>query len=381
MLRILIAAEIFPPDIGGPASYSESLARALHAKGFAVSLVCYSDRPDGPAYPFPVYRIVRRSKLGHYRSYTRKLRELAASADVIYAQGPIGSGVPAWWVSRKTGVPFVVKVVGDYAWEAYQHAGGRHGVDEFQRRSAGGLRVRLLRFLERFVVRRAARVIVPSQYLARIVAGWGVEPERIAVVYNGFEAPTILERDAARRELEVSGPTVATVGRLVPWKGFDVLMAAVARLEGVRLLIIGDGPGRVRLEQVAQKLGIAERVQFAGRLPRERVLAHLAAADVFALLSAYEGLAHTVLEAMAARTPVVVSDAGGNVEVVESGVNGLAVPIDAGAAAEAIGRLLRDPSLRGRFVAEAAKGLARFSFERMVGETISVLGIPCPQRM
>lgn len=372
-MKVLIAAEIFPPDIGGPASYSESLALALHAKGFSVSLVCYSDRPDGSAYPFPVHRIVRGGKLRHYRAYARVLRRLAAGVDVIYAQGPIGSGLPAWWVSRKTGVPYIVKVVGDYAWEAYQRRGGKRSIDQFQSHWRW-TRFCLLQFLEGFVARRARRVTVPSKYLGRLVAGWAVPGEKIAVVYNALEAlPVAPDRVRARERLGLSGRLVVSVGRLVPWKEFDVLMAAVARLEGVRLIIIGDGPDRVRLEQVAQKLGIAERVQFTGRLPRERVLAHLAAADVFALLSAYEGLPHTVLEAMAARTPVVVSAAGGNAEVVESGANGLVVPIDAGAAAEAISRLLRDPSLRERLVAEAAKGLARFSFERMVGETIAVL--------
>ncbi|MBI3305361.1 glycosyltransferase family 4 protein [Candidatus Parcubacteria bacterium] len=378
-MRILIAAEIFPPDIGGPASYSEALAEALQARGFEVAVVCYSDRPDGPAQPFPVHRIVRGGKFRHYRAYAKALGRAAAGAQVIYAQGPIGSGLPAWWVSRKTGVPYVVKVVGDYAWEAYQNTGetaqrgGLHGIDEFQRRSVGGLRVRLLRFFERLVARSASRVIVPSHYLARIVAGWGVEPERISLVYNGFEAPAVPERGVARRELGVSGQMVISVGRLVPWKGFDVLLTALAQLAGVQLIIIGDGSDRTRLERIADERGVAERVRFVGRLPRERVLARLAAADVFALLSAYEGLPHTVLEAMSARTPVIVSAAGGNREVVEDGVNGLVVEPTPAAAAEAISRLLADPALRERLAANAFAGLERFSFERMIEETVGVL--------
>ncbi|MBI2624117.1 glycosyltransferase family 4 protein [Candidatus Parcubacteria bacterium] len=374
MIRILIAAEIFPPDIGGPASYSESLAEELHRRGVPVRLVCYSDRADGRPYSFPVVRVVRRGKFGQYRAYTRALAAWTHEASVIYAQGPIGSGLPALWVSRKTGVPFVVKVVGDYAWEAYQHAGGRHGIDEFQRRSAGGLRVRLLRFFERLVARSASRVIVPSQYLARIVAGWGVGPERIVVVYNAFDALTVPERDAARRELDFSGSVVVSVGRLVPWKGFDTLIAAVVRLNGVRLVIIGDGPDRSRLERIAGHEGISGRVRFTGRLPRGQVFEYLAGADVFALLSAYEGLPHTVLEAMAARTPVVVSSAGGNREVVEDGVSGLVVEPTPAAAADAIRKLMADPALRERLAANAFAGLERFSFERMMTETIAILG-------
>lgn len=372
-MRIVIAAEIFPPDIGGPASYSESLALALHAEGFAVSLVCYSDRPDGPEYPFPIHRIIRRSKLGHYRAYVRKLRELTAAADIIYAQGPIGSGLPAWWASRTTGVPYVVKVVGDYAWEAYQRRGGRGSIEEFQRRGTG-----MLRRLQAWTTRRAGRVIVPSRYLAGIVAGWGVPHERISVVYNAFGPPAVVpSRNEARGQLGLSGKIVVSVGRLVPWKGFNVLIAAVAQLNrtvpDVRLVIIGDGSDQARLERLAQEHSVADRVTLTGRINRDQVFAYVAAADVFALLSRYEGLPHTVLEAMAARTPAVVSAAGGNREVVEDGVNGLVVDATPEAAADAIQKLMADPALRERLAANAFMGLKQFSFERMVEETISVL--------
>ena len=105
-VKIVIAAEIFPPDIGGPATYSPKIAQALVEAGHQVSLICYSDKAQKDDYPFTVIRIIRSKFKLHYFKYYRQLKKLTADCDVIYAQGPVSSGWPALKVKKKLGRRF-----------------------------------------------------------------------------------------------------------------------------------------------------------------------------------------------------------------------------------------------------------------------------------
>ncbi|MEK7583833.1 MAG: glycosyltransferase, partial [Patescibacteria group bacterium] len=118
-MNIVFAANIFPPEIGGPATYVEALARYMHEMHHTVSLVCFSaysgiDR----SYPFPVHRIgLNRSKIAAHVSYFLKLASLSKKADLIYAQGPVAGGVQASLLARLRKATYFIKVTGDYAWE------------------------------------------------------------------------------------------------------------------------------------------------------------------------------------------------------------------------------------------------------------------------
>src|SRR5262249_5244968 len=133
-------------------------------------------------------------------------------------------------------------------------------------------------------------------------------------------------------------PVVLTLGRLDAQKGYPVLLEAAAQLPDADFAVAGEGPERDVLEDLAGRLGIADRVHFLGH--RTDVPELLAAADVFALPSLYEGSSLAVLEAMAARRAVVSSAVGGTEELIEDGESGLLVPPgDAAALAGAIRRL------------------------------------------
>ncbi len=185
-----------------------------------------------------------------------------------------------------------------------------------------------------------------------------------------------VDRFAPRPGRRAVPAEVVCVAQLGPTKGIDVLLEAAARLEqeGVvwgGLAIVGDGPLRVRLEALAARLGLADRVRFAGRASREGVRDVLAAASVFALPCVelpggrHDGLPVALLEAMATGLPVVTTPVGGIPEAVESGRNGWLVrPGDAGALARRLRGLLSDPDARERMGAAArATVLERFRAE------------------
>lgn len=375
-MRVLLVSNLFPPDIGGPATYVSRLARDLHGRGHSVRLVvCAEDPRGGGEYPFPVRRISRRTFMP-----VRMLIVLlwvvwyARMVDVVYVNGLEFPGILGARLARK---PVALKVVGDFAWEyAVRHGWTDDGIDHFQS-ARYGRKVEMVRRIEHWYARHADRVITPSHYLKSIVAGWGVPLDRISVVYNALTSrfDGRVSRQDARRSLGLEGTLVLTVARLYKWKNIDVLIRLVPDLPpGSKLVIVGDGPEEPFLKGLAHELGVAERVVFVGRVPQERVSLYLRAADVFVLNTRYEGLSHTILEAMDVGLPVVATAVGGNMELIEDGYNGFLVPVDDGKQIlSAIRKLLYDGTVRESFIQRSKDRVKDSSWDGLVDTTIGIL--------
>jgi glycosyltransferase involved in cell wall biosynthesis len=194
--------------------------------------------------------------------------------------------------------------------------------------------------------------------------------DRIVVIRNGIETP---DGDRATGDpvlhAALAGPeklpVVLSLARLVRDKGIDVLVAAAASVPDARFAIAGDGPEAEALSRQIAELGLAARVSLLGW--RTDVPQLLAASDLFALPSRNEAVAMSMLDAMAAGTPVIATSVGGVAEAIEDGRTGLLVPPDDPAAlAAAITRLLGDRGLRER-CAQAARAHVRerYSTEAM----------------
>jgi glycosyltransferase involved in cell wall biosynthesis len=188
----------------------------------------------------------------------------------------------------------------------------------------------------------------------------------VHVVYN--TVPAVPQTD----EFLAPDVDLVSVARLVPWKGFDQLISVVAK-NGWSLRIVGDGPLRGQLEDRARK--VRAKVEFSGHVLQSDVTPIIRRARIFVLNSSYEGLPHIVLEAMAAKVPVVATAVGGTPETIIDGITGLLVPAgDATALEERIALLLAKPALRDAIIENAtARLIDRFSFDRMAAETEGVL--------
>jgi glycosyltransferase involved in cell wall biosynthesis len=373
-MNLLMVTGIFPPDRGGPASYVPRMAAALTARGHRVEVICLSDRldHDDSDRAFAVRRISR----GTFWPLRILLTTLAVwraalRNEVIFVSG---LGAESALAAFLAGRPTVYKIVGDYSWERAVGRGWFTGTIDAYQTAAKSPLTRLSDWIRDFPLRLARRIIVPSRYLRRIVSGWRIGSEKIEVIYNA--TPRDAAAPAADRALPAwSGRTLVTVCRLVPWKGVDALIRLLPELPDTRLVIAGDGHIRGDLADLATRSGVAERVLFLGDVPHRDVAGILRQADTFVLNSTYEGLPHVVLEAMAADTPVIATDAGGTGEVVEHDATGLLVPVgDAVALRAAVERLWREPALARRLTAEAARRLnAHFDFDAMVDATEAVL--------
>jgi glycosyltransferase involved in cell wall biosynthesis len=220
-----------------------------------------------------------------------------------------------------------------------------------------------LRALARGVDRYLA---VSREIAAELVERLGWPAEKIDVVYNAVDVARVeVEAPPGLRE-ELGGsetrPLVLTPARLDAQKGHRALLEAIPQVPDAVFLFAGEGPERAGLEALAAQLGIAERVRFLGR--REDIPQLLAACDVFALPSLYEGSSLAVLEAMAAGIPIVSSAIGGTEELIDDGRSGILVaPGDSEALAAALRRLLDDGELRkslaGRARERVEAGLTR----------------------
>jgi len=376
-LRIVMPTGIFPPDIGGPASYVPRIAGALAARGHSVEVVTLADDPSsGAAYPFQVRRIRRRMRrIPRMIETIQTIRSLARRSDLIYANGLFIEAAIAAWLARR---PLVMKVVGDWAWEraSNQHVGDRDMVDFQNRRQP--VRFELVKGLRSVVTRRADRIIVTSRFFSWIVAGWGVQPERLEVIPNALDP---LPETPPVELPPFKGCTLVVTARLIPFKRIDDLIRLLATRGDIRLLVVGDGPERANLERLAEELNLLDRVFFTGSVPHEKVAAYLRASDALIVNSANETFSFSVLEGFAAGMPVVACAAGSIPELVSDGENGLLFPSgDSGALSRAITRLFSEPGLRHTLVEGGRRTLQeRFQWDRLVERTEAVLREAAPR--
>ncbi|HYO88481.1 MAG TPA: glycosyltransferase family 4 protein [Candidatus Limnocylindrales bacterium] len=371
--RLFVASGIFHPEPGGPATYLRELLPELQARGWDIRALTFSDSAEARGEPYQVTRIVRQSYPLRMTRYAAAARPLLAWADLVYVHL---LGLP---LIGDRHAKRVIKIVGDLAWERAVRRGWiapTEDIDAYQTRRYG-----LATNADRARLAREARtydgVIVPSEYLKRLVVGWGVLEDRVRVIYNALPpdltAPDIAQADARAQLSLPEGPLVLTVGRVLPWKGVDHLIAALVQAPDVHLAVAGDGPALGAAQALAASSDVGRRVHFLGRVARDQMPLYMKAADYVALYSGYEGLSHTLLESLRVGTPVIASDKGGNPEVVQHGVNGLLVPyVNVDALAAALHEAFT-PGRREALAAHHAAGMERFAYSRLIDQTDAAL--------
>ena len=375
-MRLGISAGVYYPEMGGSGTYLRRLRADLMAAGHAVQVVCFGEDSSEPG----VVRVSRRSAIPlRLLKFTWAAFRFLRRTDVWFVNE---YGFSATLLAPLYRGPRVMKVIGDWAWESGVNQGlvpppGDPALGDplltFEPRRQHP-RVEVRKAIRRVAAKRMDRVLVPSEYLARVVAGWGVPGERIVVIHNGID---VVERPAP---IEGRQPgLIVTVARLTAWKGIDHLIRALVQVRRdvpqAQLLILGDGPERPGLTRLASELGISGSVTFAGQVDRTVVHEHLARARAFALPSAYEGLPHVALEALTEGCPAVAAAAGGTPEVIRDEVDGLLVPYgDADALARALTRLLTDRELAERFnTTGPQRVIDEFSWQGTSAQTVRFL--------
>lgn len=175
---------------------------------------------------------------------------------------------------------------------------------------------------------QASALITVCEDLKDRLVELGESASRVVTLRNGVDLARFSpgDRQASRTRLGLTGFTLLSVGSLIPRKGHELIIAALADLPDAQLLIAGSGPMRQELEKIAQEKNVASRVRFLGEIAHDALTDAYRAADIFVLASSREGWANVLLEAMACGTPVVATNVNGTPEVVRDPRLGVLMP-------------------------------------------------------
>jgi glycosyltransferase involved in cell wall biosynthesis len=360
----------YPPHIGGIEYHVRDLAEGLAARDLAQVRVLVanegSDTVTETVNGVEVTRLPRQFKISSapvafgMGSALKSEASREDPADLLHLHFPYPWGELSW-LGADPGLPTVLSYHSDIV---------------RQKALMVGYRPFLERLLDRVdaIIAATPQMVEHSPYLSKHadkcrIVPYGLHVERFA------GTPKIRDR-AQQIRAGHERPIVLFVGRLVYYKGAEVLVRAMAGLDA-DLVMIGDGPLESRLREIAVAQGTADRITFLPPAPEEELVAFYHAAEVFCLPSVADSEAFGLvqIEAHAAGTPVVSSALPTGVVFANlDGVTGLTVPPgDVEALASALGRLLDDPDLRARLGAQARdRALCDFTVERMVDDTVRV---------
>ena len=320
-MKVLITVGIFPPDIGGPASFVPKIANILSKNGHEVIVVCLSDEKIEDELNYKVVRIIRRQNLIiRWIKTIYKIIKNGIGAKYIFVNGlPMESYIANLFLRKK----LIRKIVGDWAWERGRNRGiVEDSFDEFQQNSHN-LHIEIAKFSRGWTATKADLVITPSIHLSKVVESWGVDSEKLKVIYNGTTISDINEKI----HKDVNVINLITVGRLAPWKNIDTIIDAMnlLRLADIKfhLFIVGSGDLYDELNEKILNLNLDNYITLTGQKNPLELKEYYKKSHIYIQASGYEGLPHVLLEAINYELLVISTPIGGSNEILEDGKNGL----------------------------------------------------------
>ena len=227
-----------------------------------------------------------------------------------------------------------------------------HGSDIYNPvRKTSPHRHAVLRWAVRSVLKNAAKVVAQSTDIRYCAEAFYAPGRDITIIPLGLPDRTF--NPASRETLLMQNGKfyIISIGRMTEVKGYDFLIRAIGLLRergaDTNLVLIGDGPERVRLENLSAKLGLSDRIKFTGWLSHEKKFQYLSACDIYVMSSLHEGFGVVLLEAMSCGLPIIATNKGGQTDIIKEGRNGILIqPYDAEMLADAISRLAESPDKR-----------------------------------
>ncbi|MBL9090979.1 MAG: glycosyltransferase family 4 protein [Planctomycetaceae bacterium] len=383
MTRVALLSEVFPPQFGGSGRWLYEMYRRLAPEHVLVLAGQAVGQRDFDAsgeiatrrVPLAMPQWGLRSLEG-LRGYRRAWKVIAPvvrrfQPTQVHAARCLPEGALAWWNKRRHGIPYI----------CYAHG------EELNYAAAS----RELGWMTRRILNGADFIVANSDNTRRILSTrWRVPDRRIHVIHPGVDCDLFhpSEDPIAKSNLGWDGRTVVlTVGRLQQRKGHDRLIEALdvirKSIPNVLYAVLGDGEERIRLAQLAERLGVADRVQFLGEVSDEKLMSCYRQCDLFALPNRQvaediEGFGMVLIEAQACGKPVIAGASGGTAETMQPGVTGEVIPCEtAGPLAAAVIRLLQDP-VRRKAMGLAGRSWvqANFAWPVVAGKAARLFGIP-----
>lgn len=321
-MDILITVGIFPPDIGGPASFVPKIAKYLINKGHNVKIICLSDKEHLTFKDdINVIRINRNSPIiFRWLKTIVKIYSNSKKSDLIFVNG-LGTEttIANLFIRKKV----IRKIVGDPVWErVYNKNLIDESFDDFQENNHG-LSISLQKMIRNWSINKSNLIITPSQHLKNFIDKIGFD-KNIFVINNGVNIEqhnkVVLENNIIQ---------LLVVSRLVSQKNIDSIIKAVKVMENENIIlnIVGDGSEINNLKLLVKKYELDKKINFIGKIENTKLNEYLKNADIFIQASNYEGLPHSILEAMNFEIPILSTDVGGCSVLLNKGERGYIIPM------------------------------------------------------
>ena len=319
-MNILITVGIFPPDIGGPASFVPKISDFLIKSGHNVQIICLSEEKNIYVEDkLNVIRINRSNKLPiRWLKTTYQIIKNGRKSDLIFING---LGVEASLANLLLKKPTIRKIVGDPVWErAYNRKRIKESFDKFQN-NKHSLMIEMQKLIRNWSINSAKIIITPSDHLKGFVSELGFKKE-ILKINNGVEITEIQRKTLDKPEINL-----IIVSRLVIQKNIDLVINALKILNNVnlKLNIIGEGNEISKLEKVIDDFNLHNQVKLLGKIDNNKISKFLSNSDIFIQASDYEGLPHSVLEAINYEVPILSTEAGGCKDLLNDGERGFII--------------------------------------------------------
>jgi len=321
-MDILITVGIFPPDIGGPASFVPKISKYLINKGHNVKIICLSDK-EHLTYKDEVSVIrINRSLPIIFRWFKTivKIYNVSKKSDLIFVNGLGTETTIANLFSRKK---VIRKIVGDPVWErVYNKKLTDESFDDFQENNHG-LFISLQKIIRNWSMKKSNLIITPSQHLKTFIEKIGFD-NKIFVINNGV---TIEETNKVTFQNNII--QLLVVSRLVSQKNIDSIIKAVKVMENENIIlkIVGDGSEINNLKLLVKKYELEEKVNFTGKIVGLKLNEYFKDADIFIQASNYEGLPHSILEAINYEISILSTEVGGCSTLLNKGERGYIIPM------------------------------------------------------
>ena len=331
---MLLVTSNFPPEIGGPAKFTSDFANWLTEKEVPCCVIATAPTSSKVSKQDSQIILVGRNS----SIFIRVLRTILCVKRMRSNRAVLVSGLfyEALFCKIIFRLRYIAKVPSDVVWDrARNNRATSLDVDSFQGNESGTYK--LQRYLFTRSLKSAQRVIVPSNHLAQLAKNWGIPEKRITVIRNS-------ERISPKIESAEKAYDLVSVGRLIPLKGNEEIIRAVATLK-LSLLIIGDGQEMNSLKTLAREL--RANVTFLGSVSHENVHKYLRLSRIFVINSSHEGSPNSLIEAMALGLPVIVRANSGTKELITNFENGLLLNAS-DSITDSIAYLVRDPLLQSK---------------------------------
>jgi len=321
-MNILITVGIFPPDIGGPASFVPKISDFLIENGHNVKIICLSEVGNiNTEDNFDVIRIKRSNNLPiRWIKTIYQIVKNGRRSDLIFVNGLGVESAIANLILQKQ---LIRKIVGDPVWErAYNKKRITESFDDFQINKHSFL-IEVQKLLRNWSINSAEIVITPSDHLKSFVSGIGYS-KKILKINNGVNITDINRANESKADINL-----IIISRLVVQKNINIVIEAMKLLDNknLKLNIIGEGGEFSKLESTIYDLNLQNQVQLLGKIDNNKISQFLLTADIFIQASDYEGLPHSVLEAINYEVPILSTETGGCKDLLNDGERGFIIPM------------------------------------------------------